>query len=84
MSVIRTAISLQADLLHQVNEIAAEQSLSRSRLIVNALQEYIERYKNRRLFDMINAAYEDDDQEEELATANAFARAFEVTEENVW
>jgi len=84
MSVVRTAISLQASLFEEMVEIAADVSLSRSKLMAVALQEYIERYKNKRLFEQLNAAYEDDEQEEELSISDAYLRSVKTTEDNVW
>lgn len=88
MSVVRTAISLQENLFEQMTEISTELSLSRSKLIATALQEYIERYKNKRLLDRLNSFYEEYDQEEELAISHAYTRSLnfteKFTEENEW
>lgn len=84
MSVVRTAISLQENLFEEMIEIATDMNLSRSKLVTVALQEYIERYKNKRLFEQLNAAYEDDEQEEELAISDAYLRSVKTTEENTW
>ena len=84
MSVVRTAISLQEDLFEQMTEISTELSLSRSKLIATALQEYIERYQNKRLLDRLNAFYEEYDQEEELAISHSYTRTVKFTEENEW
>ncbi len=57
MATIKTAISLQKSLFEQINEIARELQISRSRLFVLAVEAFIQQYKNQRLLDSINAAY---------------------------
>ena len=59
MTTIKTAISLQKTLFEQINEIAQELQISRSRLFVLAIEAFIQQYKNQRLLDSINAAYSD-------------------------
>jgi metal-responsive CopG/Arc/MetJ family transcriptional regulator len=59
MSNIKTAISIQEGLFEQAETLAHEMHISRSRLFVLALQDFIERYQNQKLLDEINAAYED-------------------------
>jgi metal-responsive CopG/Arc/MetJ family transcriptional regulator len=59
MSTIKTAISLQQTLFDQVEELAREMQIPRSRLFVLAMEEFIERYQNQKLLREINAAYED-------------------------
>ena len=80
MSVIRTAISLQKGLFEEMVEVATELSLSRSKLMADALKEYLERHKDQRLFDQLNAAYEDDEQEEYLAISDVYLRSVKTTE----
>ena len=59
MASIKTAISLQKSLLEQVDTLARELDISRSRLFALAAEEFIQRYKNRELLEAINAAYDD-------------------------
>ncbi len=59
MTTVKTAISLQQSLFDQVEALAREMQTSRSRLFVLAMEEFIERYQNRKLLQEINAAYED-------------------------
>ena len=58
MASIKTAISLQAYLLEQVDTLARKLDVSRSRLFVLAAQEFIQRHRNRELLEAINAAYD--------------------------
>lgn len=59
MGNIKTAISLQKTLFEQVEAIAREMKISRSRFFVLAVEEFIQRYQNRQLLEKINDAYED-------------------------
>jgi metal-responsive CopG/Arc/MetJ family transcriptional regulator len=61
MSNVKTAISLQSELFQQVEEIAREMNISRSRLFALALEEFIRHHQNRQLLEQINAAYADDE-----------------------
>jgi metal-responsive CopG/Arc/MetJ family transcriptional regulator len=56
---IKTAISLQKSLFEQVETMAHELNVSRSRLFVLALEDFIRRYHNQQLLEQINRAYED-------------------------
>jgi len=58
MPSVKTAISLQPLLFDQVKVLAREMQISRSRLFVLAVEEFIERYQNQKLLEEINAAYE--------------------------
>jgi metal-responsive CopG/Arc/MetJ family transcriptional regulator len=67
MPSIKTAISIEKPLFDELEALAEEMAVSRSRLISQATQEFIERYKNQKLLEAINAAYDDirDSEEEE-------------------
>ncbi len=56
MTTIKTAISLQTSLFDQAEELARELNVSRSRLFVLALEEFIRQYQDRKLFEQINRA----------------------------
>ena len=57
MQTIKTAISLQKPLFEQAEELARSMKVSRSRLFVLALEDYIHRQQNQELLVKINAAY---------------------------
>ena len=59
MANIKTAISLQKSLFEQVETLAREMKVSRSRLFVLALEDYLHRYQNLQLLERINQAYHD-------------------------
>jgi metal-responsive CopG/Arc/MetJ family transcriptional regulator len=56
---IRTAISIPEPLFEQVKELAKKAQISRSRLFVLAVEEYIRQVENQELLRAINAAYEE-------------------------
>jgi metal-responsive CopG/Arc/MetJ family transcriptional regulator len=59
MANVKTAISLQKSLFEQVDTLAHEMKVSRSRLFVLALEDYVKRHQNRQLLERINRAYKD-------------------------
>lgn len=56
MSNIKTAISIQESIFKQAEAIAQEMKVSRSRLFVLALENFIRDYQDRQLFEAINQA----------------------------
>jgi len=59
MPVVKTAISLEKDLFDQVNKLANEIKVSRSRIFTLAIKEYLKKYENKRLLLQLNEAYDD-------------------------
>ncbi|MFQ5858274.1 MAG: hypothetical protein ACE5LU_21940 [Anaerolineae bacterium] len=59
MANVKTAISLQQSLFEQVDALAQELQISRSRLFALAVEAFIQRYQNQKLLEAINDAYED-------------------------
>ena len=57
MQSIKTAISLHKSLFEQAENLARRMKVSRSRLFVLALEDYIHRQQNCELLTQINAAY---------------------------
>ena len=60
MQAIKTAISIEKNLFDQADTIARTMKVSRSRLFVIALQDFIEHRKNKEMLAQINAAYADE------------------------
>jgi metal-responsive CopG/Arc/MetJ family transcriptional regulator len=56
---IKTAISIEKPIFDQVNDLAKNLNISRSRLFVLAVQEFIQRHTNMELLQAINEAYDD-------------------------
>ena len=59
MENVKTAISLRKELFEQVEGLAQKMKVSRSRLFVLALEEFIRRRENRELLAQINETYAD-------------------------
>jgi metal-responsive CopG/Arc/MetJ family transcriptional regulator len=57
MANVKTAISIQESLFAQAESLARRMKVSRSRLFVLALEDYIKRQQNRELLAQINAAH---------------------------
>ena len=60
MQTVNTAISLDKALLAQCDMLAKELKLSRSRLIAQALEEFIAKRRNRDLLARLNLVYADE------------------------
>ena len=59
MGNVKTAISIQELLFEQVDKLAHEMHIFRSRLFALAVEEYLRRAADRQLLEQIDAAYED-------------------------
>jgi len=57
---MKTAISIEKNLFDQADNLARTMKVSRSKLFVIALQEFIEHQKNKEMLAKINAAYADE------------------------
>jgi metal-responsive CopG/Arc/MetJ family transcriptional regulator len=60
MQAIKTAISIEKNLFDQAENIARIMKVSRSKLFVIALQDFIEHQKNKEMLAQIDAAYADE------------------------
>lgn len=59
MTTVKTAISLEEPLLRQVDGLAREMNISRSRLFALAVESFIEQQQTRAILEALNAAYND-------------------------
>ena len=59
MANVKTAISLQESLFEQLETLASELHVSRSRLFALALEDYCRRHQNLKLLDRINQTYQE-------------------------
>ena len=68
MTNIKTAISIDKPLFEQVDDLAHELNMSRSRVFALAAEAFIQLHKNQKLLEALNAAYDDvpDEKEETL------------------
>jgi metal-responsive CopG/Arc/MetJ family transcriptional regulator len=79
MANIKTAISIEKPVFEEVDALAHELKISRSRLFALAAQEFIKRYKNQKLLDAINDAYDDlPDSAEETTLRQMRSKHFEL------
>jgi metal-responsive CopG/Arc/MetJ family transcriptional regulator len=65
---VKTAISIEKPIFEQMDIIAKNLNISRSRLFTMAAREFIERYNNLELLKLINEAYEDSSETEPMVT----------------
>lgn len=70
METVRTAISIDKPLIEQIDNLAHELNTSRSRIFALAAREFIQHHNNLKLFEAINAAYDDqpDGEEDHLSS----------------
>ena len=56
---VKTAISMKKELFQEVNKLAGEMHVSRSKLFVMAVQDFIKKNENQKLLSQINKAVSD-------------------------
>jgi hypothetical protein len=59
MATIKTAISIDKSLFEAMGDLSHEMNISRSRIFALAAAEFVQRHKNLKLLEAINAAYND-------------------------
>ena len=59
MANIKTAISIEKPIFEQMNVLARDLNISRSRVFALAAQEFIQHHKNIKLLQSLNEAYDD-------------------------
>ncbi len=84
MANIKTAISVQKSLFEQAEALAREKKVSRSRLFVMALEDYLRREENRKLAEQLNAIYGGEPDPEEEALRRKMKRQFRKRVEGEW
>ena len=67
---VKTAISLHEDLFKEVNLLAIELHVSRSKLFVMAVQDFIKKEESKNLLKQINIAFSDAPNSDEIAVQN--------------
>lgn len=68
MPKVKTAISIDVELLEETDSIAEGMDIPRSRLVALALEDYIRRFRNKQLLHRINDAYRDELDADEAGT----------------
>lgn len=81
---VKTAISIQKELFQEVNKLAEELHVSRSRLFVLAVRDFIKKNENKKIISQINKAYGDypDSNEESLQDAMRQKQARNIERES--
>ncbi|MFW6012330.1 MAG: hypothetical protein ACOC92_01315 [bacterium] len=60
MGTVKTAISLDEDLLRRVDSVARELGEPRSRVLARAAEQFLRRRQNQEILEQLNRAYGDD------------------------
>jgi len=81
---VKTAISLDAPLLQQIDAVAAELRVPRSRLLAKAAEEFLRRYQSAKLLDALNEAHASGPTEEEIERRRAWKRQHRRRIEGEW
>ncbi len=82
---VKTAISLDEELLIKVNRLADKLHVSRSKVFTLAMQEYLKKQENQSLLAQLNEAYEDLPSEEERGILQALrVKHNNIIEQESW
>lgn len=84
MTNVRTAISIPEALFERVDALAEKQQISRSRLFVLAVEEYLRQVENQELLQAINAAYDEPPSPEEDVYRERMRRKHRQQMEGQW
>jgi len=84
MQNVKTAISIHKALFEQAESLARKLKVSRSRLFVLALEDYIQRQQNRELLAQINAACENEPDADEQMLRHRARRHHRRMVEGEW
>ena len=82
---VKTAISLEENLFDQVNQLASDLHVSRSKLFALAVKDYLKKQESKKLLAQLNAAYSDSQSEEEKAISKAMhKKQRKIVEQESW
>lgn len=84
MESMKIAISIDKALFAQANALARKLKVSRSRLFVIALEDFIREQENRELLEKINAVYENEADESEKTLRRKSRRSHRRLIEGQW
>ena len=73
---MKTAISIPDELFKSVDQLAAKSGRSRSQIFAEAVKEYIEKRRTRRMLDTLNRVYTGPETEEEIELRELGKRAY--------
>jgi len=82
---VKTAISLDEELLIKVNSLADNLHVSRSKVFTMAVQDYLKKQENQSLLAQLNEAYEDFPDEEESGVLKSIrVKHNKIIEQESW
>lgn len=84
MESVKTAISIDKSLFAQANALARKMKVSRSRLFVIALEDFIREQENRELLEKINAVFADEPDESEKTLRRKVRKSHRRLIEGQW
>ena len=84
MPTVKTAISLEQDLLVKVGDLASTLNVSRSRVFAIAAEEFLHRQENQTLLEQINAACDGEPYAEDKIWLEASRHSFRKLVEGEW
>jgi metal-responsive CopG/Arc/MetJ family transcriptional regulator len=82
---VKTAISMQQQLFDDVNSLASELNISRSKLFVIAVEEFLKKNENKNMLSQINEAFADFPNERENSNTQIMKRKQKkILENDAW
>ena len=82
---VKTAISMQQQLFNDVNSLASELNISRSKLFVIAVEEFLKKNENKKMLSQINEAFADSPDASENSNAQMMKRKQKkILENHAW
>lgn len=82
---VKTAISMQQHLFDDVNALANELNVSRSKLFVLAIEEFLKKNESKKMLAQINAAFVDSTDEEEKISGHLMQKKQkQILENDPW
>lgn len=84
MESIKIVISINKSLFAQANTLTCSMKISRSRLFVIALEDYMRQQENRKLLEGINAVYADEPSAEEKELLRRMRKSHRRLVEGQW
>ena len=81
MASIKTAISIEKPIFEQINILAKNLKISRSRLFALAVEEFIQRHKNSELFETLNKVYSDLPESETIFLPRMRSKHYEMVKD---
>jgi predicted transcriptional regulator len=81
---MKTAISLDSDLLQRADQTARAMGLTRSRLFSLAIEDYLRRRQQQNMIEQLNQVYSDEAQPTEARTAKRMKAKFRSVIKDRW